>query len=283
MTGGQAGPAADHAAARPAQPEVRLVHDPAELGQVTALYRRVFGLNHADGAINTRLLVALDMNSGHVIGAFLDGELVGFGYSFLALDDRAGRLLQYSQTTAVAPEMQGRGIGRAVKLAQRRAALDRGIDLMRWAFDPMRAHNAHFNLDVLGGTVSRFVPQMYGDAAPGRDVGDMTDRFIVDWELAGPRRPEHGQFPARTSLRAGATSRIDDATLVAIPAAWPEVRRQHGTAHARRLRAETADHFAQALADGLTAVSCQRIDAETAAYLFVAGSPRPSAAGTAVT
>ncbi len=167
--------------------EVRELRSAAECAQCEPLYREVFGLAPGDGSVNGRLLVALGRNSGIVVGAYAAGSLVGFALSFLARDDGTGRLYQHSQTAAVAPPWQGRGIGRALKFGQRAASLDRGIGLVRWTFDPLRAANAHFNLDVLGAVVTGLTRDLYGATAVPADRGEPTDRFTVSWELCSDR------------------------------------------------------------------------------------------------
>ena len=232
---------------------VREVRDPAELAAIDRLYRRVFGVPDDHNGMNLRLLVGIGANSGHVLGAFDADGLVGFGLSFLARDAGTGRLYQYSQTVAVAPEAQSRRIGRRLKAAQRAAALADGVDLMRWAYDPMQARNAHFNLDVLGGRVRRLHRDFYGTVELARDAGEPTDRFVVDWELAAEPRPQCG----------------GNGMSVAIPADWAAYRAAHGRAAAERTRREAVDRLGAALASGLVAVSCRRTGADTAAYVLV--------------
>jgi predicted GNAT superfamily acetyltransferase len=49
---------------------------------------------------------------------------------------REGLAYVHSHMVAVLDEYQNRGVGRMLKLAQRENALDRGINLMEWTFDP---------------------------------------------------------------------------------------------------------------------------------------------------
>jgi predicted GNAT superfamily acetyltransferase len=251
-------------------PRLREITAPGELAEVDALYRSVFGLPAGDNGLNQRLLVGLISNSGHVVGAYLGDTLVGFGLSFLARDRASGRLYQYSQTVAVAEHAQGRGVGRALKHAQRQAALDDGIDLMRWSFDPMHARNAHFNLDVLGARAGTLHPDLYGDAAPGRDAGERTDRLVVDWELSRPRPPT-AELPA-VSLQPGTSSDVDDRIAVAVPADWATYRRGRGSSVAADTRTRTIAAIPRALDRGLVAQSCRRVNDDLAVYVFGAGA-----------
>lgn len=246
--------------------QLRRITEPADLADVDALYRCVFQLSAGDTGLNQRLLVGLIGNSGRLIGAYEAGRLVGFGLSFLARDRPSGRLYHYSQTVAVAPQVQGQGVGRAVKCAQRQAALDDGIDLMRWSFDPMHARNAHFNLDVLGARAHRLHRDLYGDAAPGRDAGERTDRLVVDWELTAPR-PER-PAPPDVVLAPGGSAQLGDIAAVAVPADWSGFRAAHGASTAAQIREQTVAAMQHALSRGLVATSCRRTAADTAVYLF---------------
>lgn len=249
---------------------IRRISRPRELAEVDALYRGVFGIAAEDNGLNVRLLVALSSNSGHVIGAYDGARLVGFGLSFLAHDRGAGRLYQYSQTVAVAPDAQGRQVGRAVKYGQRDAALADGVDLMRWAFDPMHARNAHFNLDVLGGRILSTRPDFYGSAAAPPDRGERTDRCLIDWELSAPARLTCPHVDA-AGLAPGQTVETGGAVLVGVPLHWREFRREVGAAAGADVRAATVEAIGKALAQGLVGVSCRRVDATTAAYVLVPG------------
>src|SRR5262249_15076107 len=57
-----------------------------------------------------------------------------------------------------------------------------GIDRIAWAFDPLQAGNAHFNLARLGATAGRYVENMYGERTDALNAGVPTDRLIAEWE-----------------------------------------------------------------------------------------------------
>jgi predicted GNAT superfamily acetyltransferase len=253
-----------------------VLRSPEDCARCELIYREVFGLAPGDGSLNARLLVALGRNSGMVVGAYGDGELIGFVLSFLARQEN-GRLYQYSQTAAIVPTWQGQGVGRAMKFAQRSAALAAGIDLVRWAFDPVRAVNGHFNLDVLGAKATSIARDLYGHMATPDDRGEPTDRFIVDWELRDPAvvaRAE-GAAPGQVdrepiAIRPGELQTGTAAALLGIPADW-RAYRHTAPAAAGPLRDQILDRAQQLMSAGLTAVSCRRLDGETAVYRFTRG------------
>lgn len=234
-----------------------------------ALYRDVMGLRSEDGSINPRLLIALQHNGGLVLGAYLDDRLIGFAYSFLGSDSYDGvtELYQYSQLAVVARDMQGQGIGRQLKYAQRSRCLQRQIGVMRWAFDPMKTRNAHFNLDVLGARVTDFVPSMYGATGFGADAADGTDRFIVSWELTSNGPSPAQRVERRNDDQPGTLRAEGDDVVVIVPSGW-ETYRERNTTEARALRALLRAEFAQLLRDGRVGVSCNPLGTSLMAYRF---------------
>lgn len=239
--------------------DVRDIADPADMSACAALYAEVMGLRPEDGSINPRLLVALQANGGLVLGAYdacNGAQPIGFSYSFLAREAVGQRrMYQYSQLTVVDARSQGRGVGRALKFAQRDRCLADGIATIRWAYDPLKTRNAHFNLDVLGARVVRLVPSMYGPTGFGADSGDDTDRFIVEWDL---------------DETAGVPPPRDADLQITLPQNWPEFRRAAGPHQAAATRRRLSGEFAHALATGRVGVSCVAADQHTAAYRFAA-------------
>ena len=137
-------------------------------------------------AVGHRIMKAIDDNGGIVLGAFDDkGNALGYSLAFLAEEN--GKIFFYSHHTAVLPEMQGKGIGFLLKLAQREEALKRGIDLIKWTFDPLRSVNSHFNLRKLGAIGVRFLRNYYGEMLDEINKGMRSDRMKVEWHLRSRR------------------------------------------------------------------------------------------------
>ena len=76
------------------------------------------------------------------------------------------------------------GLGYRIKLLQRDVARGEGIEVIAWAFDPLQAGNAHFNLARLGVISGRYVANMYGERTDRLNAGVPTDRLIVEWSTA---------------------------------------------------------------------------------------------------
>jgi len=126
------------------------------------------------------LLRAFQQAGSCLYGAEAGDELVGFVLGFLGT---AGGPHVHSHMLAVLPEWRRRGAGYALKLAQRAAALDEGIEEIRWTYDPLLAANARFNLNRLRAVATAYFPDFYGDMPDKLNRGDRSDRFEVTWWL----------------------------------------------------------------------------------------------------
>lgn len=167
---------------------IRRVQTVAEYEACQIVHRTVWGFAPQDTVMHLPMMVALQKYGGIILGAFAphpDGSemLIGFVVGFVGQDPVTGEYFHYSQVAAALQEYQSSGIGYALKVAQREEALKQGYKLMRWAFDPLEARNAYFNIAKLGGVSRHYEINMYG-AGKGELFGSLdTDRLIIDWEL----------------------------------------------------------------------------------------------------
>ena len=101
--------------------------------------------------------------------------------------------------------MRAAGLGARLKLAQRQAAIDMGIDLIEWTYDPLQAANAHLNFAKLGIVVEEYEENIYGESSSPLHSGTPTDRFVAEWRIREPhveRRiaAHHGPSMRDTSI-----------------------------------------------------------------------------------
>ena len=164
---------------------IRPLRTIAEFREVYALESEVWGYGSSEDAVSIPVFVATIKRGGILLGAYDGTRLAGFVYSIVGLKD--GRPMQWSHMLAVRPEYRAAGIGRALKIEQRRASLATGIDLMEWTCDPLVAVNAHLNLRRLGAVVREYVVDAYGDSVSPLHRGAPTDRFVAEWWLRSPR------------------------------------------------------------------------------------------------
>jgi predicted GNAT superfamily acetyltransferase len=216
------------------------VRDADRINDVIA---RTWGGQHLDREVVRALAL-----SGNVSWGALDGEdLVGFVLGWAGVD--AGGLHVHSHMLAAVPDRRHRGVGETLKLAQRAQALEQGIEVMRWTFDPMMARNAWLNLGKLGAVIDRFERDFYGTMTDAINRGERSDRFTVVWDLRrepGPRAVD------------GAGS------LIEVPREYLELREADPDA-AARLRDAVADDATAYLGAGMLGVA---FDRERSAYVF---------------
>lgn len=175
---------------------IRRAESPADYRACQEAQRRAWGIADAGYILPIATMVGAQLHGGLVLGAFLpNGEAVGLSFAFLGRVE--GRICLYSQLTGIVPGQQSRGLGHQLKQAQREYALAEGVDLIAWAFDPLQAGNARFNLDKLGATAAHYVDDMYGPRTDALNAGVPTDRLIVEWELSSST-PRPGPDPAET-------------------------------------------------------------------------------------
>lgn len=160
---------------------IRPAHTQADYAACQEAQRLAWGLTDDSYVVPVATMVGAQLHGGLVLGAFLeDGRAVGVLFAFLG---RIGtRLGLYSQLTGVIPGYQDRGLGSRMKHAQRVFAQEHGLDVIAWAFDPLQAPNARFNLHKLRARGKRYVENMYGPRTDDLNRGALTDRLIVEWE-----------------------------------------------------------------------------------------------------
>jgi predicted GNAT superfamily acetyltransferase len=204
-------------------------------------------LAHAGGV----LLAAEPCNPTAQVGG-RDDSIYGYALGFLGWN-RGAHL--HSHQVAVSPRVQGRGVGYALKLAQRAECLEHGVDEIRWTFDPLLMRNARFNLTRLGARVIGFLPNCYGRMGDAINGDDLSDRFEVSWQLGRDERPtiiagdplltvDAEGFPRRTGAR------VAPGATVAIPPDYHRLRIVRDP-RASAWRATTRAIFAECFASGL--------------------------------
>ncbi len=174
---------------------IRTLETWEDMEGVEELQKAVWG-DDPSYIMHRHMLVSIARNGGLVLGAF-DGErLVGCAMAFLGADmpdekrPAMANLKLYSKRTAVLEAYHNMGIGYRLKLAQRDFAIQRGIRLITWTFDPLLSRNAHFNIRKLGVTVSHYFQDYYGTESKALTLAGSSDRFQADWWLTSRRVQE---------------------------------------------------------------------------------------------
>ncbi len=255
-----------------------------EFDEVRQIQQRCWGFTQGEG-LYAPILNTAAHNGGVVLGAFDDGQMIGYLFGFLGLtSDR--RLKLCSQTMGVLPEYRNRGVAAQLKWAQRTRMLDLGIELITWTFDPLEAPNARLNLHTLGAVASAYQRNLYGDQFGALGRGLPSDRFHVAWWIneahvaalaaGGAPAPDELSGPLITECTgAGVTRRLlrADLTLTAptlhveIPANV-QAMKQADLALALDWRWQTRTIFETYLARGYVAVDLVRLPAAEGWQVF---------------
>jgi len=217
---------------------VRKCHRIEEFEACVDLEREVWQSADID-IVPIPLFVVATETGGHVLGAYEGKKLVGFTLAVAGWRNRKPYL--HSHMTAVHSEYRDRGIGRQLKLFQRKDALARGISLVEWTFDPLATKNAYFNLISLGAVVRRYLPNAYGITTSPLHGGLPTDRLIAEWHLRSPhvRRVLAGKPPT--------VSQGKSAVSITIPANL-ETLRESDPAKVIKVQSRVRTQFTQWLA-----------------------------------
>ena len=237
--------------------EVRRCHGLEEFEACMALERAVWLSADVD-AVPLPIFVVAAHTGGQVLGAFDGSQMVGFTLALPAF--RMGRLALHSHMTAVLAEYRDRGVGRRLKFYQRQEALERGIRLVEWTFDPLELRKAYFNLRLLGAVVRQYLPNHYGITTSPLHARLPTDRFLAEWWLQS-RRVERCAKGANEASRAGS-----GAVRIPVPANIGEVKGAN-PAEGAKVQANLREEFQRWLGQGYAVVGIEMGDA-TANYVL---------------
>jgi predicted GNAT superfamily acetyltransferase len=276
---------------------VRPLESPEELRACVALQEQTWGASFSERVPYAVLWFARRIG-GVLLGAFDGDELAGFVFGITGWV--AGRPVHWSDMLAVRADARNRGVGIALKRAQRAALLAAGVDVAHWTFDPLESRNAHVNFNRLGTVSREYVRDVYGASDSPLHQGIGTDRLVVAWHLSSARvaervtpaaggaaRTDHTVATAALSAAAVGAPLVNavrmqagmpacappDLTLdtpevrIAIPADVQAVK-QSAPALAAEWRACTRAAFEEYFARGYTATALLRVDEQVSAYVL---------------
>jgi len=228
----------------------------ADFEEAVQLQKTIWGFADIE-LLPRRLFVVANKIGGQTLGAFDGDRMVAF---LIAIPGVKADGTQYihSHMLGTLREYRDRGLGKKLKLMQRVDALERGIQLIEWTFDPLELKNAFFNIERLGAVVRRFVPNQYGTTSSHLHGGLPTDRCIAEWWVNSPRVNSllGGQKMEREPIQA----RID------IPSNIAELRTAD-PAKAREVQQRVCEQFLEHQSNGLAVVGFESTR-ETGSYLF---------------
>ncbi len=257
--------------------DIREIKELPELKAIEELQEKIWGCSEREILPSLALIPLLEIG-GVLIGAFDRNNLIGFVLGFPGIED--GRPIIHSDMLGVKPEYRSRGLGYVLKQAQRKKALEKGIDTITWTFDPLQSRNAYLNFAKLGVIANRYKVNYYGETSSFLHRTG-TDRLWVKWllnservakRLQGQHVPmiladEFQKVPAL--LRVSETGEPEltnetsqGAALLEIPGNMSDLIIEDGEL-ARRWREASRRAFAKVLDGGYTLVEFYRFERDS--------------------
>jgi predicted GNAT superfamily acetyltransferase len=227
--------------------EIRKLNKHEELAGAVRLQKEIWGFEDIE-LLPLRLFVVAEKIGGQVLGAFDGDKMVAFCLGIPGLKP-GGHYYLHSHMLGVLPEYRNSGLGRQLKLRQRADALERGIALIEWTFDPLEIKNAFFNIERLGAIIRRFVHNQYGTTSSHLHGGLPTDRLTAEWWIGTPRAEAicAGQPFARNPIEARISVLSDIADL-----------RRNRPDRAGEIQAAIADQFDRHFQAGLAVIGFEK-------------------------
>ncbi|MGH9474836.1 MAG: GNAT family N-acetyltransferase [Terriglobales bacterium] len=247
---------------------IRPLETADEMEACVELQREAWGFSDLD-LVPRRIFVVARKIGGQVLGAMnREGgseRLVGFT---LALPGhRPGQTFWHSHMLAVAASLRNQGLGRRLKLKQREAALELGLELIEWTFDPLEIINGYFNLGVLGAIARRYHANLYGTSSSKLQAGLPTDRLTAEWWLRSPR--------VEAAARGEAQPEPVYATSVTVPSEV-QIWKQQNDARALEAQVKVRKELSAAFASGHAALG-YRLEPGGGTFLVGPGVPEVKA------
>lgn len=235
--------------------QIRAMQEAQEMGVCVDLQQRIWGYAPLD-TVPDQIFIVAKKTGGQVMTAYEGDTPVGFALAFAAMRD--GLTYLHSHMVGVVEGYQNRGVGRLLKLAQREDALERGIKLIEWTFDPLQLKNAHFNIERLGAIVRHYIPNLYGRTTSPLHAGLPTDRLVAEWWVRSQR--------VEDVLASRPRSAGSDCQQIAIPADIRRICRDEPLV-AEKIQTNVREQFVANIAEGRAAVGFE-FNKEQGTYLL---------------
>jgi len=183
--------------------EIRILKDADSFKCVEDVQRAAWGFEDDANIVPAHFLESINKYCGGlIIGAYLNGQMVGFMLNVATPD----KTIQYLHMIGVRPPHQkgghGVNVGESLFHFYGKEAVKKEVEELRWTFDPLQGQNASLYLHKLGVRVVCYVPDAYGQSAGAGINNDLpTDRLLVSWKAnTFPVTPTLREFPPSVTV-----------------------------------------------------------------------------------
>jgi predicted GNAT superfamily acetyltransferase len=232
--------------------EIRQLNQFEEFQEAVRLQQTIWGFADME-MLPLRSFVVYGKIGGQLFGAYDGDEMVAFLIAVPGIKP-GPRPYLHSHMLGVLPAYQNTGIGRRVKLRQREEALQRGIELIEWTFDPLELKNAFFNIERLGAVARRYSENQYGVTVSPLHGGLPTDRCIAEWWIDSSR--VRAVLASQTVAR-----RREEVERIVFPSDIARIRSQY-PGRAREIQRTNGEKFQRAFERGLAVTGFERSETE---------------------
>lgn len=229
--------------------EIRQLTTHQDFADAVRLQREIWGFDDVE-LLPLRLFVVADKIGGQVLGSFDHARMVAFSLCIPGLKP-GNRSYLHSHMLGVLPDYRNTGLGRKLKLKQRDYAIERGIELIEWTFDPLEIKNAFFNIERLGAIMRRYVHNQYGTTSSHLHGGLPTDRLVAEWWVQSHRAQA---FSGHRAFQRPMTE-----AMVSVPMEIADVR-EHDPKQAREIQAQISGEFDRHFQAGLAVIGFEKSD-----------------------
>lgn len=117
-----------------------------------------------------------EINHTLLVGAYLEGELIGFSYG-----DRASEGFLYSHLLGIKRQYREMGVGELLKLKQKELADELGYTKCQWLFEPLEARTAYLYFTKLRAYGTSYIENR--EPEMGETSAISPDRLVVEWNI----------------------------------------------------------------------------------------------------
>jgi predicted GNAT superfamily acetyltransferase len=159
-----------------------------DLAACERLQRRLLGEGAGAAVVGVPALRAIAAAGGLLLGVRADRvtrELCATAVSLTTTFEGFRGL--FSLLFGVAQDARGKGVAVALRLAERRAALEAGVEVIRSWVDPLEGRESHILWNRAGAIGAAYERSALGDLSDRVHRGLATDRVLSEWWLRSPR------------------------------------------------------------------------------------------------